>query len=73
MPGYMSFDYCISSGVCIEFNRRCGDPGRRLSVILAALEMMHITADCSDVEKELIISGMKKKKNTIRRESDPYE
>ena len=72
MPGYMSFDYCISSGVRIEFNRRCGDPGRRLSVILAALEMMHITADCSDVEKELIISAMKKK-NTIRRESDPYE
>ena len=67
MPDSVIIDYFINNDICIERNRHNGDSSRRLSVFLAVFEMSDITADCSGVEQELIMSAMKRKKKLIRK------
>lgn len=73
MPDSVTIDYFINNDICIERNRHKGDSTRRLSVFLAVFEMRDITADCSTVEQELIMSAVKRKKKSIRKRCDPDE
>ena len=62
----VAFDYLANDGFCIECNRQ-NNGIRRLPLYLAALDMLQITSDCTEIEKKLIMRAVKRKKNTIRR------
>ena len=67
MPDSMTIDYFINHDVRVERNLHNDDSTRRLTVFLAVFEMRDITADCSAVEQELIMSAVKRKKKSIRK------
>ena len=72
MSNTVAFDYLTKDGFCIECDRQNNGTPRRLPLYLAALEMLQITSDCTEIEKELIISSVKRTKNAIRG-GDPDE
>ena len=72
MPSNGVFDYLTKDSFCIECNRQNNGRPRRLPLYLAALDMLQITSDCTEIEKKLIISSVKRTKNAIRG-GDPDE
>ena len=67
MSNTVAFDYLTNDGFCIECNRQNNSRPRRLPLYLAALDMLQITSDCTEIEKKLIMRAVKRKKHTIRR------
>ena len=67
----MPIDYLTKDDLWIE--RQHSDAAKRLSLFLAVLDLCKITADCSDIEKAIIVSTVKRKKCMLRRGCDPDE
>ena len=67
MSNTVTFDYLTNDGFCIECYRQNNGTPRRLPLYLAALDMLQITSDCTEIEKKLIMRAVKRKKHTIRR------
>ena len=67
MSNTVTFDYLTKDGFCIECDRQNNGTPRRLPLYLAALDMLQITSDCTEIEKKLIMRAVKRKKHTIRR------
>ena len=69
----MAIDYFTKDNVYIEWMELRNDHDRRLPLIKAVLEICLIIEDCSDIEKELIMSAVTRKKKMFRRGCDPDE
>ena len=67
MSNTVAFDYLTNDGFCIECDRQNNGTPRRILLYLAALDMLQITSDCTEIEKKLIMRAVKRKKYTIRR------
>ena len=67
MSHTISIDYFTKDNLRIEWIRQSVTPNRRLSLIKAVIDICRITKDCSVYEKEMIISAVRNKKNSIRR------
>ena len=67
VPNVGVFDYLTKDGLCIEWSRQNNGSSARLPLYLAVLDMFQITADCTEIEKKLILRAIKRKKNMIRR------
>jgi hypothetical protein len=65
-------DYITKDFFFIEWNRKNSNSPRRIHIYAAALEILRITRDCTEIEKDLIMSTVKRKKNMIRK-GDPDE
>lgn len=69
----MPVDYFTKNDLWIERINQQNDAAKRLSLFLAVLDLCKLTADCSDIEKAIIVSTVKRKKWMIRRGCDPDE
>ena len=72
MLNTIALDFLTGDNLCIEWYRKDISSSRRLPLYMAVFDMLKITADCTEIEKELIISSVKRTKNAIRG-GDPDE